>query len=502
MEHSPGLGCAAPQGAGSLEEGDRLLTVDTPNLQQDSVPLGAAWPTVRAPVSLALVTTMIFGIIYAYHHIQVENASAMLHGHSNPDFVEMYTKDYACDRKEWAAFLKKFNVYDSGKGTIVDWNTFRDREQCRDNNVVWFWPSDDHNDAFQINKKACYRLMHWHSRACSVTVVHTKSVEHAMTVLDDFPDESLKQAVLGGHSNPNSMHWGDCESGSVRSGVTCTAKTAATIFESATSSYTNGKLTAGDKVVTTGRQRVVDGFTMLPIKRGAVERKNVYCQGDKTCKLSSDMVSVNFLKKLSQKLHRDTSLLMDGCSVGGRPEGGGDNLAQFTAKTVGKGIRVFAIGESLYTTDVQRWIPFYATLNDKAPLVAVTGAQCPDWSASEAVTRTGDCRCKGGSTCVSMKVEAGKTRCVVKADVTIYASITSWSKIGALKKGDTVVASGRPGMAEGYFMLPIQPEGAVSVPRLDCDVTQDCPKSMGQWSKTKFLPVCSDAWAPTQCGCI
>jgi len=239
---------------------------------------------------------------------------------------------------------------------------------------------------------------------------------------------------------------------------------------------------------------------MLSIKQGgAVELSDLNCNAGRTCTLGRDKVSKRFLGKLSRKMYRDGSLLLDSCETAGKPKEGSRNLAEFVSDSVGKGIRVFAIDESLYTTDVKRWHPFYADLNGKPPVVNTKGATCPSWAAGSAVDEDGDCKCPAKKQCLSAMVSAKQTKCRVTRGDHLWASPSSWDKIGQVKKGDTVTAAGPPSMEEGHFMLPVLPRGAVVLSSTDCG--KRCPKALGESSTRFFLPSCSNKWSTIQCGC-
>jgi len=411
--------------------------------------------------------------------------------------------DYKCEAKEWSDFLRKFKIDDHGRGTILDWRSFKDKDKpCSDGNVLWLWPADDHNNAYQINKAACYRLMHWYEGACSVSVVKTESVEMADKALDDYQDQSLKLAVLGGHGSPESLHWGDCSS-QLQIGTTCVSTQRIPIWKSATSWETIGHLEEGAKIVTSGSARVVQGYPMVPIAQGgAVELTRLNCDAGKTCVLDMAGTSSNFLKKLSRKMYRDSSILLDSCSTAGQPKEGHSNLAQFVSNTVGKGIRVFASAAPLFTTDVKRWHPFFPQLNRKGPVVKVTDAHCPPWAQSKSTNSVKACLCPARKKCLSIMVKKGTTACTAKVTGNIFESKTSWKTIGKVKAGDQVFAAGTPSMEEGYFMIPVKPQGAVDMQVLECASSRNCPTSQGLWSSRTFLPSCSDSWSSIQCGCI
>mmetsp|Transcript_19575 Transcript_19575/g.39863 ORF Transcript_19575/g.39863 Transcript_19575/m.39863 type:complete len:490 (-) Transcript_19575:217-1686(-) len=488
-----------------------MLSSESTPLQAPAADLGEAGrssaPATSAPKLVGrwvlLTTAWVAALIFGALVLQFTSSGTRLTSVGTVDVGTTFSRtfqSFQCEADEWRHFLEEFSLDDKGTGTILDWPTFRNKgKPCPEHNVLWLWPSDDHNHAFQINKAACYRLLKWSESACSVAVVSTKDVEHAEEYLDRYPDSSLEMVGLGGHGSPESLHWGDCSVG-VKRGGTCTTTRKVTVFKSPQSWDTRGSLERGSHVETVGAPVEVEGYVMVSIKQGgAVELSSLNCLSGRTCVLGRDQVSIGFLKKLSRKMYRDSSLLLDSCETAGQPQEGSRNLAKFVSDTVGNGIRVMAADETLYTTDVTRWHPFYANLNKKAPVVNTKGGTCPSWASRSDVDEDGDCKCPGEHRCMSIMVRAKHTQCRMTMDDHLWKSPSSWDKVGKVKKGQIVIAAGLPSMEEGYFMLPIMPKGAVTLSSTTCG--KKCPMAFGKSSAKFFLPSCSDDWSSIQCGC-
>mmetsp|Transcript_53828 Transcript_53828/g.166794 ORF Transcript_53828/g.166794 Transcript_53828/m.166794 type:complete len:408 (-) Transcript_53828:109-1332(-) len=127
-----------------------------------------------------------------------ESAGALL------DLQEARFKDHSCTLPEFKEFKRVYGLRTSTMHT----SSFGWREPCKQNNVVWFYPSQDHNGAFSINSNVCHRLMLWRGVACSVQVRRVGSAQEAADYLRTLPRDSVRHAVLGGHGSGVSLAWG------------------------------------------------------------------------------------------------------------------------------------------------------------------------------------------------------------------------------------------------------------------------------------------------------
>jgi hypothetical protein len=204
------------------------------------------------------------------------------------------------------------------------------------------------------------------------------SVRHALRELDQIPDDSVKHAVLGGHGSGSTLHWGP--------GNTC-------------------------------------GESHLCV--------STYWSN-----------SNNFLSKLSRKMHKHSSIFLDSClsaTTDRSLKTAGMNMAQWVAKEVGKGIRVFGSTRSFSEVKVQRFKAWHGVIDvedeDAAQrIITADGGRCPRWARSRTPDHEGDCLCPDGQTCRTSDGE-------------------------------------------------------------------ECPHSKGRTSDTFFLPMCAESWSKVSCSC-
>lgn len=117
---------------------------------------------------------------------------------------------YDCSWSGWKQFSDRFKLgLSSSNCNKLAHKDFNDVNVCSEKNVLYLYPWEDHNEAFCINYNVCHRMNSWYNHACSVHMRRTHSVKRAMIELDDFPDDSLMHAVVGGHGSGTSLHWGD-----------------------------------------------------------------------------------------------------------------------------------------------------------------------------------------------------------------------------------------------------------------------------------------------------
>lgn len=414
-----------------------------------------------------------------------------------PEVAAPLFKDWKCGDQEWEVFLQKFGLDDHGKGFVMPWSSFRDHEPCAERNVLWLWPRYDHNGAFFMDSRACYRLMHWYPRACSVTVVNTSTVQEAQRVLHTFPDRSLMLADLGGHGDPNSLVWGSYSS--VPDGTACVATQATPVYSLDAPDSIVGRLRTGQAVFSSGSLRAVGGVFLQPLQSGGMAQVKLLSCGIYTLDVAP--ASVSFLDVLRTKMYRDGSVVLDSCSTGAPNPNGHSNLVQFVADHLGDGIRVFAAVEALDTTDIKNFDAYYPLFNGKDPLVLEHGARCPGWAAAARPDGDDDCSCPAATECVAL-IAVPNTSCVVTRRTQLLESFSSASALRSIPVGTSILAAGQPRVERGQFLLPVLPAGVVDVSHVRCPTSGPCPRSSGLWSRSKFLPSCGDAWSRIQCGCV
>lgn len=406
-------------------------------------------------------------------------------------------RNWKCSEQEWQQFLVKFGLDDHGKGYVSNWPSFRDRSPCAERNVLWLWPRFDHNGAFKIDSRACYRLMHWYPRACSVAVVNTSTVQEAEQVLHSFPDRSLILADLGGHGDPTGLVWGNYSS--VPDGTACVAQKAIPVYAFDQPGSIVGSLRSGQMVYTSAPLKVVEGILLQPLQSGGMAQVKFISCGIFTLDMAP--ASVSFLNLLRRKVYRDGSVVLDSCSTGAPNPHGAEDLLQFVANVLGDGIRVFAAVEPLDTTDIKNFDAYYPLFNGKNPRMLEHGARCPQWASGLHPDGNDDCACPTATKCISV-IAAQNTTCVITRRTQLLSSFSSMSVLRILEVGTAVVAADQPKVAQGRFLLPVVPAGVVDVSSMQCPTSRTCPRSLGLWSSARFLPSCGDAWSRIQCGCV
>lgn len=288
--------------------------------------------------------------------------------------------NYHCSASEAETFQSRFSPTPPESCDRNRLSNFQNRAPCLSSNVLFLYPRDDHNNAFCINANVCKRLMGWYENACAVRVRRISSVSHALQVLDSFLDNSIKHAVVGGHGSGWNLHWGP--------GNTC-------------------------------------GQSHLCVST------------------SNYQASSKFIAKLSRKMHKHGSIFLDSCLSATEDKSKwshGMNLAQWIAKNVGKGIRVFGSELSFSTVKVKRFVAWHAEIDvgsaDGVQRIITAGnGGCPFWAASQYPNHEGDCSCPSGKTC---RTESG----------------------------------------------------------------EKCPHSKGRDSDSYFLPMCAESWAKVSCRCV
>lgn len=195
---------------------------------------------------------------------------------------------------------------------------------CTMRNVLWLYPSEDHNGAFEINTNVEWRLKGWYRMACSVHVWRVGSVEEATRIVKAYTQRSLMNVVLGGHGSGTSLEWG------------------ASKFWSSN----------------------VTGWYL----------------GETTELAVGSWATIEFFKALNSRMSRHGTVFMDSCLSGTSCSWSWQtNLAQWTSQQFTKGIRVFGATESFSHVGVGRFGPYYH-INDLSKGKAVwydsPGARC------------------------------------------------------------------------------------------------------------------------------
>jgi len=121
--------------------------------------------------------------------------------------------NYYCTNSQWDDFAWKFGItaYAPNDQSLSQKN-FHFGSKCK-GVVVWFYPKEDHNNAFGVNWNVCHRLLNWAYKACGVYLYRVNSVSDAYNHLQQFSDKSIRHAVLGGHGGGWFLHWGSAADG-------------------------------------------------------------------------------------------------------------------------------------------------------------------------------------------------------------------------------------------------------------------------------------------------
>jgi len=254
-------------------------------------------------------------------------------------------RDHMCERGESFYFQGLFKL----QGDVLlcrSHENFKNKDSCETNNVLFMYPWRDPNGAFCVRGNVCFRFLEWQYDACSVQMRRAQSVAEATMALDEFPNDSIMHANLGGHGNGSMLQWGD---------------------------------PSGDDSDECG--------------------KSMLCIGNKA--------SEEFLHMLSSKMQRHGSVFVESCLSATSDESlkkDGLNLAQYVANIVGKGLQVIGSDESFGRVRVKRFTAWHAKLDqgdlkDMQRLYPAVGATCPAWAESSEPNDEGDCTCPAEKTC-------------------------------------------------------------------------------------------------------
>lgn len=251
--------------------------------------------------------------------------------------------DYECDSRQWRNFVARFSIPKDANAecNATEKLDFQDGSACREKNVLYLYPAEDHNGAFCINDNVCHRMNNWYSYACSVHMKRASSVKQAIRELKRFRRNSLKHAVLGGHGSGSTLRWGE--------GDTCGESHLC--INSATS------------------ESFLEQLSEKMHPHGSI-----------------------FLDScLSSTTDEDE-------------KEDGMNMGEWVAKTVGKGIRVIGSMLSFGEVQVVRFAAWYAQIDvEEQSNVQVVhlaqGARCPDWAESQSPDEDGDCKCPDSTYC-------------------------------------------------------------------------------------------------------
>jgi hypothetical protein len=253
--------------------------------------------------------------------------------------------DYDCNRGEWSTFNSRFSLHSySVNCEATKHSNFEDNPPADEGNVLFFYPYEDHNNAFCTNANVCHRMLNWDENAPSVRMRRAYSVDYAMDELDKYKDNSIKHAVLGGHGSGSQLHWGP------------------------------------------GRE----------------------CGGSHLCvgSYKSDRFLKKLSQKMHQhgSIFLDSCL---SSTTNQSKWTDGKNLASWAAGEVGKGIRVIGSVLSFGKVRVERFKAWHARIdvygegNNVQRTSLASGARCPSWAASSSPDYYGDCSCPSGQTCTT-----------------------------------------------------------------------------------------------------
>lgn len=247
------------------------------------------------------------------------------------------------------------NPLAEGRCEATKHKDFQDKPVCSGGeNVVFMYPWVDDTNAFCVNDNVCHRLSNWDKNACSVKMLRIKNVQHGIDQLDQYPDNSIKHAVLGGHGSGGTLHWGD--------GNTC-----------------------GESHICVGNR--LSNELLKKLTKKMLQHGTIFLD---SC-LSSTTDESKFMR--------------------------GKNLATWAAGEVGKGIRVIGSVLSFGKVRVTRFKAWYAQIDVKDEKGVqrtsfASGARCPSWAERSVPDSDGECKCPGtcrttdGGKCPSAK---GKT---------------------------------------------------------------------------------------------
>jgi len=331
-----------------------------------------------------------------------EVVDGLWHGNSSVlDLIERGRAafdDYKCDAQELEDFRAKFGLV--GNKCFGKTN-FGHGEICESGNVVWIYPRFDFNKAFCINENACHRLTLWSSHACSVKVWRVETVEEAVQVLAQYPNNSIKHMVMGGHGDGTSIRWGGQHDGFlgvagkeeplpmgsiVRPTVTLLSlnRMGNRLVEPSQVGYVARIDSDGDAII------FFDGIATPQV----IISKHLFTLE------ASPSSGQTFLSALREKMHRHGTVFTDSCLSA--TSAMNPNIAQFVAGQVGKGVRVIGSEVSFGVVRVKRFHAWHGVVeDDRQRTYYAEGAGCPPWAREQRPGGDGNCRCPPGSRCTT-----------------------------------------------------------------------------------------------------
>eukprot|EP00929_Paragymnodinium_shiwhaense_P121435 TRINITY_DN93665_c0_g1_i1.p1 TRINITY_DN93665_c0_g1~~TRINITY_DN93665_c0_g1_i1.p1 ORF type:complete len:559 (-),score=113.89 TRINITY_DN93665_c0_g1_i1:87-1763(-) len=121
--------------------------------------------------------------------------------------------DFECDDEEWKQFKYMYGLEQLSDDCKSQRHYLRKHIKygmiCPKLNVVWIYPDRDPNNAFCVNRNICHRLSNWRVNSCSVQFYSVASVDEAAEILYQYPEDSIKHLVIGGHGNGWAVRFGD-----------------------------------------------------------------------------------------------------------------------------------------------------------------------------------------------------------------------------------------------------------------------------------------------------
>mmetsp|Transcript_122917 Transcript_122917/g.358764 ORF Transcript_122917/g.358764 Transcript_122917/m.358764 type:complete len:413 (-) Transcript_122917:10-1248(-) len=274
--------------------------------------------------------------------------------------------NFQCTNEEMNAFKA---MYGLNRALNLNLASFGYNEICRENNVVWLYPTEDHNSAFRINENVCHRLTVWSQKACSVQFKRVSSVEEASRFLGKFPANSVMHIVLGGHgSRGKSLQWGKIphffgvteDHGKVPLGRTVSWPhqiTTLTMSRRTISAHTRGYVNFLDK---DGDVHVLfeRGRGLFEVAGGVFLAPSNF-ERDFTIHSSSFQV----ITQLRNVMQQHASIFLDSCSSAS--SSAHPSLAHFVARMVGKGVRVIGSEVPFGNVNVRSFGAWHVSIHGK-----------------------------------------------------------------------------------------------------------------------------------------
>lgn len=445
---------------------------------------------------------------------EVSNTSAGQHQSRNrsSSFIDEGSSkydDYHCDPSEWQDFLQKFGLPDYGSTSVFYGDEdFRDTEKpCSERNVVWFWPVEDHNQAYALDTATCYRLRNWYFNACSVSVFRVSNSRDAEAALAEFPSGSIKHAVLGGHGSPGTCRWGAHDEEA--SCLDFSVSTVEFLQTLATKMHTHSSILMDSCSVAApnGDEDNLAQFVTSQVGRGI----RVFGAGELlyTTDVQRFDAYVTWLNKKPANVYQEGATC-PAWSLSVEPDEDGDCSCEpgntCVAFTSVDGTVCTAKAYQNIYANVSSWTIIGHINKHQKIFVAGTSAMI-DGYLMKPILPHGAVE-EQFLDCVEHKIT-----CRTKVSTPVFESITNLRLIADLDAGVAVEAIGpvtmqNPGNGQGrmLMLMPMrhgnQTSGAVDVTTLECDQVQACPNGQGVDDHNFFVPSCTEPWSTIQCGCV